>query len=96
MLLACAPALGAAANIQCGQRVITQGTTRVEVEALCGQPAQVDHKTLYYRAGRPGEAGGAVDIEVWTYNFGPDRLMQRIRFDENGAVATIDSLGYGF
>jgi hypothetical protein len=33
--------------------------------------------------------------EVWTYNFGPSRLMQRIRF-ENGVVVKIESLGYGF
>lgn len=36
-----------------------------------------------------------IPVEVWTYNFGPSRLMQRIRF-ENGVVVRIESLGYGF
>jgi Protein of unknown function (DUF2845) len=35
-----------------------------------------------------------IPVEVWTYNFGPNRLMQRIRF-ENGVVVQIESLGYG-
>ncbi len=102
--LAGLPTLAAAINIQCGDRVITEGTTRAEVAALCGQPAQVDHKTVYNAAGvvirGPGNVAAAsgvtADVEVWTYNFGPDRLMQRIRFDANGTVASIESLGYGF
>jgi hypothetical protein len=32
--------------------------------------------------------------EVWTYNFDPDRLMQRIRF-ENGLVVKTESVGCG-
>jgi Protein of unknown function (DUF2845) len=35
-----------------------------------------------------------IPVEVWTYNFGPSRLMQRVRF-ENGVVVKIESLGYG-
>ncbi len=65
---------------------------------------QVDHKTVYdgtgvVTRGPTGVIGGssvAAEVEVWTYNFGPDRLMQRIRFDVNGTVASIESLGYGF
>jgi Protein of unknown function (DUF2845) len=40
---------------------------------------------------KPGEMA----VETWIYNFGPNRLMQSIRF-ENGVVVKIDSLGYGF
>ena len=45
----------------------------------------------------PGIAGRSeteIQVEIWTYNFGPTRLMQRIRF-ENGVVVRIESLGYG-
>lgn len=45
----------------------------------------------------PGIAGRSsteISVEIWTYNFGPNRLMQRIRF-ENGVVVKIESLGYG-
>jgi hypothetical protein len=36
-----------------------------------------------------------VVVETWTYNLGPHRLMPRIRF-EDGRVAEIQWLGYGF
>ena len=34
-------------------------------------------------------------VEEWTYNFGPRRLMRTIYF-ENGLVAQIKRLGYGY
>jgi uncharacterized protein YvpB len=40
-------------------------------------------------------SGSEIPVEVWTYNFGPHRLMQRVRF-ENDVVVRIESLGYGF
>jgi hypothetical protein len=36
-----------------------------------------------------------VQLEEWTYNFGPTRFMRAIRF-ENGVVVKIESLGYGY
>ena len=36
-----------------------------------------------------------VVVEEWTYNFGPHRLMRRIRF-ENGFIRSITQLGYGY
>ena len=34
-------------------------------------------------------------VEEWTYNFGPHRLMRIVRF-ENGLVAEVTGLGYGY
>jgi hypothetical protein len=34
-------------------------------------------------------------VEEWTYNFGPHKLMRIVRF-ENGLVAEVDQLGYGY
>ena len=34
-------------------------------------------------------------VEEWTYNFGPRKLMRLIRF-ENGLVANIKNLRYGY
>ena len=34
-------------------------------------------------------SGSEIPVEMWTYNFGPDRLMQQIRF-ETGASALAD------
>ena len=45
--------------------------------------------------GIAGRSAAEIPVEIWTYNFGPSRLMQRIRF-ENGVVVKIESLGYGF
>jgi hypothetical protein len=36
-----------------------------------------------------------VVIEEWTFNFGPHQLMRVVRL-ENGTVAEIKYLGYGF
>jgi hypothetical protein len=52
----------------------------------CGKPVQVDNPTTF---------DSAVAIEIWTYNFGPNQLMARIRF-EDGIVANIETLGYGY
>ncbi len=102
-LLAGLPALASGQSLRCSDRIISTGSTRAEVAGLCGDPAQVEHKTIYNNvsaaAGRQSSlvAGTTLEIQVelWIYNFGPDRLMQRIRF-EDGVVVSIQSMGYGF
>jgi hypothetical protein len=102
-VLAFTPALVAAQSIVCAGKIINEGTTQAEVAAKCGTPVQVDRRSVYNGTaaalgGQPNVINGTateVQIEVWTYNFGPSRLMQRIRF-EDGRVVRIESLGYGF
>ena len=36
-----------------------------------------------------------VQVDEWTYNFGPRRFMSLIRFI-NGRVAEVENLGYGY
>jgi hypothetical protein len=92
-----------AQSVVCAGRIIGEGTSRAEVVAACGDPAQVDHKSVYNGAavvtgGSPNAIVGSTveaQIEIWTYNFGPNKLMQRIRF-EDGVVVRIESLGYGY
>ena len=48
----------------------------------------------YTSSGIVSQASGNFEIETWTYDFGPNQLMERIRI-ENGIVVQIDSLGYG-
>ena len=45
--------------------------------------------------GMVSRSGTETPVELWTYNFGPSRLMAGIRF-ENGVVIRIESLGYGY
>jgi hypothetical protein len=103
-VLTCIPALVTAQSVRCGNKVISTGITLAEVAARCGEPAQVEHKSAYLSlpvAAAIGQRNSnatatiEVQIEVWTYNFGSNKLMQRIRF-EDGIVARIESLGYGY
>ena len=90
--------------LRCGSHVITEGDTRSEVIAYCGDPTEVQNTTSILRRpvtwinGRPYSVGDGfieVPVEVWLYNLGPSKLMQQIRF-EGGRVVAIDSLGYGY
>jgi hypothetical protein len=102
-IVAVVPALGMAQSLRCDRKIISGGATRAEVAAFCGDPVQVDQKSAYYRpidsvgnqSNLRAPAVVEVQVEVWTYNFGPNRLMQRIRF-EDGVVVRIESLGYGY
>jgi Protein of unknown function (DUF2845) len=94
VLLSCAPALAGAQSLRCGSKIIDEGTDQVKVAALCGQPTQIERRGPIFN-GQAVDGVSDIQVEVWTYNFGPNKFMQRIRF-ENGVVVKIDSLGYGF
>jgi len=92
----------ASAVMTCGNRIIDRGTSSAEVTSFCGPPTQVDRTAAYRRGavttGRDSEPtgiGADVQIEFWTYNFGPNQLMERLRI-EDGVVVEVQSLGYGF
>ena len=102
--LALAAASPAYAALRCGTHLVSEGDTRSEVIAKCGQPAEIDQRTAILRrplvwiGGRPvtvGESLIEVPVEVWVYNFGPNKLMRRLRF-EDGLLVDIDTLGYGY
>jgi Protein of unknown function (DUF2845) len=92
VVLALLPGLALGQSMRCKSKLITEGASQVKVAALCGQPTQVVHPPAY-----DGVTPGASDVqfEIWVYNFGPNKLMQRIRF-RDGKVIGIDSVGYGY
>ena len=100
---ACLPALALGQSLRCSDKIISEGASRYEVASLCGNPQDVQHQSRYNNVsaavpGQPNVATGSsveIQVELWTYNFGPNKLMQRIRF-EDGIVVHIESLGYGF
>jgi hypothetical protein len=101
-VVACVPALAMAQSLRCDRKIISQGASRAEVTAFCGDPVQVDQKSVYYpissvthRANSITGPAVEIQVEVWIYNFGPNKLMQRIQF-EDGVVVRIESLGYGY
>jgi hypothetical protein len=101
LAVACLPGF-ASAGMRCGSRIIDRGTNSVEVSSFCGAPTQVDHTTVFRGDakrvdgdGRVTGIGADVQVEFWTYNFGPNLFMERVRI-EDGVVVEVQSLGYGF
>jgi hypothetical protein len=97
VLIAVIPQLAAAQSMVCGGRIINEGVAKAEVASACGPPTEVVRRSgaLAPAVGEvapPSTDDGAV--EVWTYNFGSSKLMQRIWF-EDGVVKRVESLGYG-
>lgn len=78
-------------SLRCGSRLVSTGMIEAEVEAVCGKPAFRDVEGYEL----PRNRGYDTDSEVWTYNFGPNRLLQQLRF-RNGKLQSIHSGGYGF
>ncbi|MEM9384411.1 MAG: DUF2845 domain-containing protein [Pseudomonadota bacterium] len=91
--------------MRCGQAVVSVGDHQIEVLKECGEPASIERYPALLVPGATvfGDRFYApfasplnpVSVEVWTYNFGPRRLMRQVRL-EGGAVAEIRTLGYGF
>jgi Protein of unknown function (DUF2845) len=98
-LAAAAPAYA----FRCGTKLVTEGDTRSQVIAKCGEPTEVERRSTFRepvvivggRAFRGGLGLVEIPIEFWVYNLGPSKLMRRIRF-EDGVVVEIETLGYGY
>jgi hypothetical protein len=99
-LLACSPAFA----FRCGTKLVVKGDTRSQVAAKCGEPTDVVKMSSVFRRpvlwanGRPYYLGDdfiEIPVESWLYNLGPNKLMRRVIF-EDGIVADIETLGYGY
>jgi hypothetical protein len=104
IVVACAVLLAAvpAYAFRCGTRIITSGDPADKVLQFCGSPVSVQtrHAERPYidELGRSYLYKGLVEevvIEEWTYNLGPQQFMRLVRI-ENGRVAEVKSLGYGY
>lgn len=92
----------AADSFSCGSRVIATGMSDREVREACGEPAEIRRESILRRPtvwiqGRPYPVSSdpvEVPVERWLYNFGPSRLMRRLRFDD-GVLVEVTTLGYG-
>lgn len=98
-LMASAPAFA----FHCGSKLVHEGDTRGQVRAKCGEPAEVEVRSILRRpvswvGGTPIFAGTdfvEIPVEFWIYNFGPNKLMRRLRF-EGGELVEIETLGHGY
>lgn len=96
--LAAAPATA----LRCGNRVVSEGDNTLKLIEYCGQPVAKEQ----FESSIPYEAYDRLNdryytgyrsetYEVWTYNFGPNRLMQRITVKE-GIIEEIENAGRGY
>jgi hypothetical protein len=90
-------------NMRCGSRLLGDGDPRSKVRQFCGEPTDVQTRSILRRptfnfGGRVlsyGDGYVEVPVEIWTYNFGPYKLMRQVRFVD-GLVEEIQTLGYGY
>ena len=89
--------------LRCGNKLVSTGSTRTLVRELCGEPYDVvtrsilrrPHYDLHGRIIYFGDGMIEVPVEIWTYNFGPYKLMRRIRVVD-GLVEDIETVGSGY
>ena len=95
------PSIANADSMRCGSKLISDGDTQDEVLQYCGEPAE-RKRTWIVRQPR-FEVGGQeysfkgqedVPVDLWTYDFGPNKLMRRVRMVA-GKVESIETLEHG-
>jgi hypothetical protein len=93
---------GLAWALNCEGRLVSEGQAPWEVLAICGEPTQVDDtvevilQPVYDPFGRVVDhLPVAVPKSIWTYNFGPSRLIYRLTF-RAGKLVHIETGGYGY
>ena len=95
-------ASGASADsVRCGSKLITEGDPIEKVREYCGEPTETQ-RTWMTRQPRfeyggqeiPFEGSEDVPVDLWTYDFGPNKLVRRIRFIA-GKVDSIETREHG-
>jgi hypothetical protein len=101
VLVAALAAAGPAAadSMRCGSKLMTDGDPSDKVLAYCGEPASIERREILrgdgYHRGVTVHSAYEVSVEMWTYNFGPHKLMYRLRF-EDGLLVDVDTLSHGY
>jgi hypothetical protein len=97
--------------LRCGSKLVLKGMLESEVQAHCGEPSAVrdlgyvvrsfhplahrpPHGGVLFRYG-PGNYYQEVQVTEYIYNFGPRKLMRRLRF-ESGVLTRVETIGYGY
>ena len=95
---------GDAEALSCQRRIIGRGDPMAKVISLCGQPAQQTQR-LVTRSQTIGTrvvngqavfstVSASVEVSKWVYDFGPQRLMTELTF-EDGVLVRERTLGRG-
>ena len=101
-LVILALSMGEAYALRCGNKLVSEGDTKIELLQKCGEPTYITHRKerfpirFYdYHLNDHRLSYEIVYVEEWIYNFGPNRFMQSIIF-RDGRISKIESLGYGY
>jgi hypothetical protein len=84
-----------ALGFKCGRSIINEGKSIEYVLDRCGQPSYSQEHTEYRVFRQTPPAPDIVEpiiIQEWRYNFGRNRLMRYLRF-ENGILKETESIG---
>jgi Protein of unknown function (DUF2845) len=97
------PSAARADSLRCGQALVTEGDSKSEVLAKCGEPASKETRVVYETVKFKSSGGGDAvvqeqtvqkTIDEWTYDFGRNNFIQFVIF-ENGKLVSVRSGGYG-
>jgi len=88
--------------LRCGTRVISEGDTSILLVQRCGEPEDIQRLEKKMSVERYDSLNNTryreymtQPYEIWTYNFGPGRLIYRITI-EDGIINTIETAGRGY
>ena len=100
-------ATATANGLRCENKLVQTGDSAYDVKSLCGPPDDVQQRTEKRRVRRAVQRECAqgpctividdeveIQIELWTYDFGPQRFLQYLTFEE-GKLVHVKSGGYG-
>lgn len=97
-------------SVRCGSKLVTTGDSMYDARTRCGEPDDKQHRTEMrtertwisapcvvpgqVSCGRMLERTVEVAIDEWLYDFGPQRFIQRLTF-EQGRLIGVVSGSYG-
>jgi hypothetical protein len=98
-------------SLACNGRIVSDGDSRYEVRATCGEPDDITQRVEYrtvrgrvvgpcsklsgkVRCEKTEEQVVEVVIDEWTYDFGKNRFIEYVTF-EQGKLVSIRSGSYG-
>jgi len=94
-------AAASADTLRCSSKLISEGDPIEKVRQYCGEPVStkrtwITRQPRFEYGGReiPFEGTEDVPVDLWTYDFGTNKLMRRIRFVA-GKVESIETLEHG-
>jgi hypothetical protein len=90
------PSPATADSMSCDGGIVSDGDPAVDLITKCGQPEWKDSHSeeVVDRIDRDVRRKTYINVEEWTYNFGPDRFL-RIVTIRNGVITGIRTGGYG-